>query len=162
LTIHEPDDKAKHIYGASTSMKTLRKGYVILDVTAHYMMTKGRQAMSFTKQFEILDLESEDFIVGTDLGPVLFPNDEIWKHSAQWAQQMTTWPTNIVRHVISRPRAAVLNATTDSDDEVDNDPSAFILTDATLPSSDEEKDEEQEEIRTSTNSSSSSLNFNSE
>jgi hypothetical protein len=155
LPVIKPEGPASHIFGASSNMKTKRKGYVMLDISAHYMIASGRQSISFTKQFEVLDLDCEDFIIGADLGPILFPNDDIWKHGAKWAKQMTTWPTNIVRNVLYRPRAAILNAVHESSDEMDEESPDSITFDQLRPHPEKEtSDEEEEEEQNSTSSSS--------
>jgi hypothetical protein len=157
LQVHKPIGSATHIQGASADMETKRRGYVMLNITAHYGVASGRQAVSFRKQFEILDLGGEDFIVGADLGPVLFPEDNTWKHGAKWAKHMTTWPTNIVRHHLHHPRAAVLNAAEDSDDEMENEVSADISAGFIRSLSDQEKEKEVDENESHLSSSSSSF-----
>ena len=143
LKMHKPSKGIHHLMGAAAGMSSERKGYVILDSTIHFALPHGRQAISFRKQFEVMDLDNEDFIIGMDLAPELFPEESCWKHGASWAKQMTTWPARIVRHSPQRPRAAVLNAVYDSPDGEQNSPDDIEATLSETEQGGERKEEEQ-------------------
>lgn len=158
LKMHKPSKGIHHLLGAAAGMSSERKGYVILDVTVHFAVPYGRQAISFRKQFEVMDLDNEDFIIGMDLAPELFPEERCWKHGASWAKQMTTWPTKIVRHSIQRPRSAVLNAAYGRSVSEQNslDDIEATLSETEIEREKEGKEEEQTHENESSPSSSSS------
>ena len=79
--------------------------------------------MKCTKEFEVLDLNDEHFIIGQDLSPDLFPNEEAWKHGAKMAEHMTSRPSNIVYLTPSRPRSAALNDVTSESEAASSDES---------------------------------------
>ena len=116
LQIHKPTNGINYFIGAAAGMKVMRQGYVNITVTAHFTLNGVREVVTFKKQFEVVDLPGEDFIVGMDLAPELFPGDAAMAFGARWASQMTSWPTNIQRHSWDPPRsAAVTTESKDSD-----------------------------------------------
>lgn len=108
IRMHKPSKGISYFIGAASGMRTERKGFVIITVTAHFTLGGVREVVTFDKQFEVVDLPGEDFIIGQDLNPELFPDDAAIMFGAKWASQMTTWPTNIRRWSSEAPRAAAV------------------------------------------------------
>jgi len=116
LTITPPSRGGDQILGATTSMSTKRIGIVVIEVIIHFSNAQGKAAMKCTKEFEVLNLNDEHFIIGQDLSPDLFPDEEAWKFGAKMAEHMTTRPTDIVYLTPDRPRASsLIDATSESE-----------------------------------------------
>ena len=97
------------ITSAASGMRSERVGYVNLTITAHYRLSGQRESVTFDKQFEVMDLPNEEFIVGMDLAPELFPSDALMSLGAKWASQMTNMPTNIRRHTSTMCSSAMVS-----------------------------------------------------
>jgi hypothetical protein len=118
LSVLPPTRGGDRILGATHGMSTKRIGIVVIDVIIHFSNAQGKAAMKCTKEFEVLNLNDEHFIIGQDMSPDLFPNEEAWKFGAKMADYMTTRPANIVYLTPNRPRASTLNDAT-SESETD-------------------------------------------
>ena len=126
LKITSPSRGGDQIHGATHGMSTKRIGIVVIEVIIHFSNSTGKAAMKCTKEFEVLNLNDEQFIIGQDMSAELFPGEDAWKFGAKWAEYMTTRPTDIIYLTPNRPTAATLNATTSdsdavSDGEIDDD-----------------------------------------
>ena len=126
LKITSPTRGGDEIHGATHGMSTKRIGIVVIDVIIHFSNSTGKAAMKCTKEFEVLNLNDEHFIIGQDMSAELFPGEEAWKFGAKWAEYMTTRPTDVVYLTPNRPRAATLNdvsseSKSESDDEDEDD-----------------------------------------
>jgi hypothetical protein len=126
LKITSPSRGGDQIHGATHGMSTKRIGIVVIEVIIHFSNSAGKAAMKCTKEFEVLNLNDEQFIIGQDMSAELFPGEDAWKFGAKWAEYMTTRPTDIIYLTPNRPTAATLNATTSdsdavSDGEIDDD-----------------------------------------
>ena len=119
LPITSPTRGGDQILGATHGMSTKRIGIVVIEVIIHFSNAQGKAAMKCTKEFEVLNLSDEHFIIGQDLSPDLFPDEEAWKFGAKMADYMTSRPSNIVHLTPNRPRAAALNDVT-SESEADS------------------------------------------
>jgi len=69
----------------------------------------------------VLNLSDEQFIIGQDMSPDLFPDEEAWKFGAQMAVHMTSRPTDVVYLTPDRPRASTLNSVTSESEADDNE-----------------------------------------
>jgi len=147
LTITSPTRGGDEIHGATHGMSTKRIGIVVIEVIIHYSNSTGKAAMKCTKEFEVLNLKDEHFIIGQDMSAELFPREEAWKFGAKWAEYMTTRPTDIVYLTPNRPRAATLNDTSsanesESDDEdVENARAKAVVSNSPLDDSDDDDDD---------------------
>lgn len=91
--------------GVDSSMSIPRRGSVSLRVTVHFVQQPPQPAVSFTKQFEVMDAH-EDIIVGMDCLPTLFPDNLLLRYGAQMAN-ITNTPTQVVWHQQNPPQAKV-------------------------------------------------------
>jgi hypothetical protein len=146
LKITSPTRGGDEIHGATHGMCTKRIGIVVIEVIIHYANSSGKAAMRCTKEFEVLNLKDEYFIIGQDMSAELFPAEEAWKFGAKWAEYMTTRPTDIVYLTPNRPRAATLNDTSSesesqSDDEdVENACVKAVVSNSLLVDTDDDDD----------------------
>jgi hypothetical protein len=77
LHIFKPgEDETKYITLADRSKHVARVGYVVLHFTVHFEGGKKREPFTCRKKLEVLNM-SYDFILGVDMLPQLFPNDDI-------------------------------------------------------------------------------------
>jgi len=146
LPITSPTRGGDQILGATHGMSTKRIGIVVIEVIIHFSNAQGKAAMKCTKEFEVLNLSDEHFIIGQDLSPDLFPDEEAWKFGAKMADYMTSRPSNIVYLTPSRPRAAALNGVTseseaDSGDEGDQGERIKAIVSNLTVDDDDESDE---------------------
>ena len=78
LTIHQPDDENIGIRVADTRI-LLRIGYVTIKTHILFPNDDHRQTIEIVKKFEVMET-AIPFIFGTDLLPIIFPNDDILKY----------------------------------------------------------------------------------
>ena len=98
------------IDGAVNGMRTRRLGHVVLRCTFHFPIPNGSTAVTFTKKYEVMDMEL-DFILGREVNRVLFPNDQINQFGGPHST-LTDAPHDIDR----QDQASVRMATTSSDE----------------------------------------------
>lgn len=95
--------------GFSADMRTLRIGTVALHVTMHIPVER-RPVVSFIKTFEVVDMK-DDFLIGRDILPLLFPNDSLLRYT-QPHSSITDTPRQV-----SYGSASSLDEEYSSDDE---------------------------------------------
>ena len=144
--ITSPTRGGDKIHGATHGMSTKRIGIVVIEVIIHYSNSTGKTAMKCTKEFEVLDLTDEHFIIGQDMSAELFPGESAWEFGAKWAEYMTTRPSDVTYLTPNRPRAATLNdsmseSKSESDGEdVDNARAKAIVSNSFFDDSDDDDD----------------------
>ena len=89
----------QYIQGATEGMLTKRRGYVVLRVTLHFPIPNGSTAITFTKKFEVMDMDL-DFILGREVTRVIFPNDQANKFGGPHSP-LTDVPYDVVRKDIA-------------------------------------------------------------
>jgi hypothetical protein len=147
ITITSPTRGGDVINGAAQGMSTKRIGIVVIEVIIHYSDSSGKAAMKCIKEFEVLNLKDEHFIIGQDMSAELFPGEEAWKFGAKWAEYMTSRPADIVYLTPNRPRAATLNDVSseeesESDDEDEkNSCVEAVVSNSYLDDSDDDDDD---------------------
>lgn len=119
LTIHPPSPgEPQVINGAAEGMETARLGHVFERVTLHYPIPNGSTAVSFTKKFEVMEMDL-DFLFGREVNRVLFPHDEQSKFGGAHAS-ITDVPSQVVRvSEAARLRAVTVENAVDAGDEYD-------------------------------------------
>jgi len=136
-------------------MSTKRIGIVVIEVIIHFSKSIGKAAVKCTKEFEVLNLKDEHFIIGQDMSAELFPGEDAWKFGAKWADYMTTRPTDVVYLTPDRPRAATLNdipseSESESDGEgVDDARVKAIVSNLSLDDSSDVDDDDVHSVATS-------------
>ena len=105
IHVHQPTRAAKClIAGAFNGMSTPRIGYVHLRITVHFPLQHHRNAISFTKRFEVTEM-SNDFILATGTMKVLFPHDESLQYVGP-SSIITDAPHHIHEHTMNARTAA--------------------------------------------------------
>lgn len=97
--------------GFSADMRTLRIGTINLHVCMHVPVER-RPVVSFTKTFEVVDMK-DDFLIGRDILPLLFPNDSLLRYTAPHSS-ITDTPTQV-----SYGHASAIDEVHSSDEEDD-------------------------------------------
>jgi hypothetical protein len=71
-----PPTGAQHVAGFQAGMSIARIGTVIINITVHLPLLQ-RSVVSFRKTFEVVDMKQDDFLIGRDILPTLFPNNDL-------------------------------------------------------------------------------------
>jgi len=122
-----PTHEDQGVAGVDRSMKVKRIGTVILPVTVSYPLGAHDASVSFTKKFEVVDID-EDMLLGVEVWMTLFPNFEGERCLCKMAS-ITTPPTQIKYHkaahiyrvVATEPASSSGSATSASKGEAEAD-----------------------------------------
>ena len=99
IHIHHPKlNEVKHLSLADKSVTVPRIGYVNIPVVVHFRGGTPRTPYRCTKQFEVLNMDY-DFILGVDMLPHLFKNDEIMDH-LMLPSRITTPPQPLLGAIV--------------------------------------------------------------
>ena len=122
-----PVNEDQGVAGVDKSMKVKRLGTVILPITVTYPLGGHDASVSFTKKFEVMDLD-EDVLLGVETWMTLFPNFEGERCLIKPAS-ITTPPSQIKYHkaahiyrvVASEPVSSANSASSSSKGETEAD-----------------------------------------
>jgi hypothetical protein len=71
-----PPTGVLQVAGFQAGMTISRIGTVVINLTVHLPLLQ-RSVVSFRKTFEVVDMKQDDFLIGRDILPTLFPNNDL-------------------------------------------------------------------------------------
>jgi hypothetical protein len=77
-------------------MRTQRKGFVLLRLTVNFPLHTGRNAITFSKKYEVMDIR-EDLLLGIETHKLLFPSSDTTEYGAK-PSNITDFPHHVLHH----------------------------------------------------------------